>query len=72
MCTVASRLSALRVIAEMMHKPQGDTAVINLDQFPPDQPPKRRTSAEKARILANLVLILVALDKEERYANGNA
>ncbi|MFC5548179.1 hypothetical protein [Massilia aerilata] len=49
-----------------------DSPVIALDQFAPEPPPKRRTPAEKARILANLVLNLVALNNEEGRANGNA
>jgi hypothetical protein len=57
----------------MNHQLQSDDAVKTLDQFPPDPaPPRRRTSADKARILAHLVLQLVALNNEEGRADGNA
>ena len=51
---------------------QSDSAVIDLDQLPQVPVRKRRTQAEKARILAHLVLQLVALNKEEGRVNGNA
>lgn len=71
MCTAASRPRCRRVIAEMTQQPKTDSPVITLNQFPQEPAPKRRTPAEKARILANLVVALVALNKEGR-ANGDA
>jgi len=56
---------------DMTQQPRRDSPVLTLNQFPPEQAAKRRTPAEKARILAHLVVQLVALDKEGR-ANGDA
>lgn len=57
----------------MTHQLQSDNEVGTLYRFPSDPAPaRRRTAAEKARILAHLVLQLVALNKEEGRANGNA
>jgi hypothetical protein len=56
----------------MTHQLQSDNGVKTLDQFPREKaPPRRRTAAEKARILAHLVLQLVALNKVEGQADGN-
>jgi hypothetical protein len=60
------------VIAEMTQQPQSGSPVLTLKQFPPEPAPKRRTPAEKARILAHLALQLAALEIDERRGNGNA